>query len=274
MLLYGKNRIGKTTLACQFPKPLALLSLEHSSSGGARSVQKIEGIQHFTRKELTSVNDIEGLGIEMKESGNCGGYKTVVIDSGSALDELILAEICGWDETAVMLSFGRVSQDQYMERSERMRKVLRPYLELECNVIVIANEKDHNSQEGKRNALLKNQLHLESFFAAAMGGGTTRWVQDACDFITQLYLDKEIKVNKTLIPIPNSKDKKEVIEEIETGKMVRRLRMKLHQNFAGGGRSADPDSIPEYIEASSPQDFYRDFMKVVGGEKVKSGKYD
>ena len=45
ILLYGQNRVGKTWLACEAEKPLLLLSLEPSQSGGAETVRKVPGIK-------------------------------------------------------------------------------------------------------------------------------------------------------------------------------------------------------------------------------------
>lgn len=266
MLLYGQNRIGKTTLMGQFPKPMALLSLENSQSGGARSIKRIPGITKFTwREELKTVDDIENLGHELKASG---GFKSIGIDSGTSLDEIVLAKVCGWEETANMLRWGKVSQDQYTERSEIMRRILRPFTECAAHLVITANEKDHNSQEGKRNALVKG-LHTESYFAAAMGGGTTRWTMDACDFICQLYMEKEVVIEREEIILPGSKKEKKIREtEVETGRHVRRLRLKRHPNFAAGIRGEDSTVIPDYIEAETPQEMFEQFMRVVRGEKI------
>src|SRR5258708_7113669 len=44
LCLYGGNRVGKTTLAAQFPKPMLLIDCEPGSEGGAKSVKNVEGI--------------------------------------------------------------------------------------------------------------------------------------------------------------------------------------------------------------------------------------
>lgn len=266
LLLYGRNRIGKTTLMGEFPKPMALISLEMSPSGGARSIRKQPGITRWVwGKDLKSVSDIENLGHELKASYS---YKSIGIDSGTALDEIVLAKVCGWEETANMNRWGKVSQDQYTERSEIMRRILRPYTECEAHVVITANEKDHNSQEGKRNPLIKG-LHMESFFAAAMGGGTTRWTQDACDFICQLYMEKETVIEREEIILPGSKKEKKIKEtEVETGRHVRRLRLKYHPNFSAGIRGEDSSAIPDYVQAETPKEMFDKFMQVVRGEKI------
>lgn len=268
MLLYGRNRVGKTTFMGMFPKPMLLISLECVGTGGARSIMNVPGITKFTwGKELNSLEDIENLGHELHEQD---GYKSIGLDSGTSLDAIALAKVCGWNETTNMNRWGKVSQDQYTERSEVMRRVLRPYLEMPVNVILTANEKDHNPQEGKRNALVRS-VYQESYFAAEMGGGTTRWCQDESDFICQLYIEKETVTKSHEITLPGPKKEKEIVtEEVETGKFVRRLRMGYHPNFAAGPRSTynPTNPVPDYIEASDPKVMYEKFMKVVRGEKL------
>lgn len=262
MILYGRNRIGKTTLACQFPKPMLLISTEPAQTGGAKSVKRIPGIDCVVLNTPAAVDDLEKLGHELRAVNT---YKSVVFDSATSLEEIVLAKICGWDETANMLSWGVVSQDQYRERSSYVRKILRLYLDLKCNVIVTANEKDHNSREEAKRKPLLATVYDESYFAPAMGGATVRWASDCSDYICQLYIEKETKTVKTevMVPVPGKPPTKKIKEEqVETGNFVRRLRLRYHPNFSAGIRGEDPDSIPEYVEASSPRGMYDEFVRI------------
>lgn len=242
MLLYGRNRVGKTTLACKFPKPLLLIAVEPTLTGGAKSVKNVPGVKYL---RLSESERVKRLGYELKE--DLKGIKTVVVDSGSSLDEILLAEICGWEQTAEMLRWPKkgetpkVSQDEYTERSEKMRQVLRPYLELRSHVLILANEKDHNPPEGRKSAIVKG-IQAESFFSAAMGGGTTRWLQDGCDYICQLLIEKEYREKVRTI------NGQKVTSMEETGKMIRRLRTQYHTNFMAGFRSSTPENVPEFID--------------------------
>lgn len=267
MLLYGRNRTGKTTLACTFPKPLLLISVEPALTGGARSVRNVPGVSwirvHPTDPDadLRTSDELEQLGKELRADPAVGGYKTVVIDSGTSLDEIVLAEICAWDEPAVMLAVGhtrpgsKVSGDQYTERSERSRRVLRPFMELKCHLVVTANEKDHNPQEGRKSTLTRGP-HTESFYAAAMGGGTVKWLQDAME-ICQLFVDQE-RVEQD---VPDGTGGT-VRMSVETGRTVRRLRCLYHPNYAAGFRAPLGSEVPEFID--SP-----DWTKI---EAVANGK--
>lgn len=253
MLLYGRNRVGKTTLACQFPKPLLLVAVEPTKTGGARSVSNVKGVQLL---RLTGSADVHALGGELTANNP---YTTVVLDSGSSLEEIVLAEVCGWDKTADLLRWGRVTMDQYMERAERTRKVLRPFLDLPCHLVITANEKDHNPPEGRKSPLARG-VQAESFFGANMGGGNARWVQDGCDYCCQLLIDKEVREVRTQVQV--GKTVSEEVEYVETGRTIRRLRTQYHPNFAAGFRSCTPDRVPEFIDNPT----FDKILKVIRGE--------
>lgn len=246
-----------TTLACEFPKPLLLVSCEEADDGGAGSVRRTAGVNHL---RLDTVDKVEQLARELYAAPDFGGYKTVVLDSGTSLEELMLKKIKGWEKTAVMLKVGNkspVTTDDYIKRSEDMRTLLRPFLELPVNVIVLANEKDHNPQESRKPSMVRGP-HTESFFAAKMGAGTTSWLQDCCNFICQLYMDKEVTRETT----EAMGVKTEVLTE--TGRYVRRLRTAYHPNFAAGGRFSRPELVPDYIESpdGSPKGMYDRLMEL------------
>ncbi len=254
MVIYGPNRCGKTTLACQFPKPLVIVSCEPALTGGAKSVKKVEGVKYLHM-------DSKAQGIDIaRELAEDKYFQTVVFDSATSLQDVILKELMGWDDVAIQLNWGSVPEDKYRERSEQTKEVLRYYVNLPKHVIITAKEKDHNSQKGDRTPKLVRGLHVESFFAADLGSATVGWLHDACDYIGRLYLDKEILVKEEEYKVQN-KIMKRMVEE-ETGKIVRRLRTMLHPNFAAGFRSEHPDKVPEYIENPTFDSIY----KVIKGE--------
>lgn len=277
LLLYGTNGVGKTTLACQWAAegPLALVSLEPAgNSGGAKSVKRIENGTHF---RFTHSDKVLELGMRLLEDNP---FSTVVVDSGSSLDSMLLTEVCGWDRADIIRvgKGSKISTDQYIERGERTRKVLRPYLDLKCTLIVICNEKDHNykadaqSEGGSRNPLVRDTkiaaggLQTESVLGPAMSGGGAKWVGDACDYICQLYVDKEYRVEKRAVGKEGTANYKVTEIAHETGRWVRRLRTSYHPNFVARVRSEVPEVVPPYIEGSGPAEMYRNFMRMVRGE--------
>lgn len=251
VLLYGGNRVGKTTLACGFSKPLLLVSFEPAKSGGAESVRRIEGV-HIVREGV----HFKGLvgAVQLANELKAGSeYRTVVVDSASSLQDLVLREILDLPATPDQMSWGMVSSDQYRQRSEKTREALRPFLDLDVDTIILSKEKDHNppkeekynERTGKTSPDMRPKflrgLQQESFIAADLGGATVGWLQDCCDCICRLFVEEEVVTTKTVI------NKKEVTQSRPTGKYIRYLRTSYHPNFAAGVRSCQPEDVPEVI---------------------------
>jgi hypothetical protein len=293
VLLYGINRVGKTTFACQFPKPLLLISCEPvKKSGGAKSVKKFDGVTYLkiqnknqmvhlaeelavSRKSNWVYDAGKKLWIERKDSaGNPifdgEPFATDVIDTVTSLQDIVLTEILG-HKSPEQLDFGIISTDQYRERSSRTKEVLRPFLDLDANTVIIGQEKDHNPPKAERNHLIRKRTD-ESFFSANAGSGTVEWLRDACDYIVQLYMDKEIVERTEQNRLPGGKlgELKTIL--VETGKQVRRLRTSKDMNYDGGFRSETPENVPEYIEATTSKEMFDGFMMAVKGLKIQEKK--
>lgn len=258
LVLYGQNRTGKTTLAGCFPKPSLMVAFEPTKTGGSRSVRNVTGLSHIRIADSKSAIELAN---RLKDSP--GKFKTVILDSVTSYQDIILREILDLPDVPEQLNWGMVSRDQYRERSEKTREALRPFLALECNVICNAKERDHNPPDKEKPAILRKE-QLESFFAADLGGATVGWLHDACDYIGRLYIEKEVVTRKEKVKRLGKIVEREVSEE--TGKLVRRLRTMYHPNYAAGFRSESPESVPEFIEAVTPQEMYEKIMQVIRGE--------
>lgn len=298
MVIYGTNRVGKTTLAVGmidektgkeipgsgFPKPLLLVSFEPNRTGGAQSIKKINGVTYIKiahshhavqlAHELSQSNKSNWRRqgndwVPLKNSVGQPSYTgdpfvTHVLDTATSYQDLILQEILDLDAVPEQLNWGMVSTDQYRQRSEKTKEALRPFLNLACHTVILAKEKDHKPQE-ERNKLLRG-LQLESFFASDLGSATVGWLHDACDYIARLYLAKETVVKRFTSKIGGKETISE--REEETGKIVRRLRTMYHPNFAAGFRSCDPSKVPEHIEDPTFDKIYR----IIKGEALATKK--
>lgn len=260
VLLYGRNRIGKTTWACQFPKPLLLISMETTESGGAESVSKTPGIQWL---KVDDTATLTGAAAELTAGGH--GFKSVVIDGPTALEQIVLMELMGWDKPAELLRVGKsspVGTDNYTERSERMRKLLRPFFDLsgKMDVVMVCNEKDHNPAENRKNSFAK-EMQQGSYFSAATGAGTALWLMNGAGYIVQMTMDSEKKVEEIELIVGQPKQR----IETETGRLVRRLRLGYHPNYAAGAR-VDFDlnkPLPDFIDGDTPAELYSNFRKAI-----------
>ena len=256
MVLYGINRVGKTTLACQFPKPLLLISFEPGTSGGSASVRKVQGV-HFVR--ITKKADAIALARELRTDKV---YKTHVLDTCTSLQDSILQELMGLEDApAVQLNWGTVPEDYYRERSEQAKEVMRFFRDLPAHTVFVAQEKDHNPVKEERNRLVRGP-RLESFFAADLGSATVKWMHDACDYVGRLYLAPEVK--ETVVERVVNGVKKQFKNQVETGKWVRRLQTMFTPPFFAGFRSATPGMVPEFIHEPT----FEKILKVINGEKL------
>lgn len=266
MVIYGINRVGKTTLACKFPKPLLLVGMEPTKTGGALSVRNVPGVKYVR------VASTEKAGLLCQELANgavCDlpkydgqPYATVVIDSITSYQDIVLKELLGLEAVPEQLNWGLVSRDQYRERSEKIRECLRPWVDLPCHTVFTAKEKDHNPPDKDQPKILRGS-GFESFFAADLGAAAVGWLHDACDYIARLYIEKETKKVKKVVKVLGKT--KEKWEEVETGRTVRRLRTMLHPNFAAGIRSCDPETVPEYIEEPT----WEKIKAVIDGKRLE-----
>lgn len=252
LCLYGQNRVGKTTLACQFEKPLLLVSFEPHHTGGAQSVRSVEGVKLVriteSKQSFQLVEELKATGnIYRGSSAKYNGkpYKTHVIDSATSVQDILLREIMGPSTPLEQLNWGSVSRDEYGDRSERTRVLLRPWTDMQCHTVVIALEKENRPRDYK-NPELVDGLLLKTFISTDLGEGMMRWLFNTCDYICRLYIDDET-VEKTYTQVVNKVKQTTKVKEL-TGRRIRRLRTTLHPNYAAGFRSSKPAELPEIID--------------------------
>jgi hypothetical protein len=262
MLLYGQNRVGKTTLACQFPKPLLLISFEPAKSGGARSVKRVPGIRYVKVESTVGADQLAG---ELRGAD----FATHVLDGAGHLERMHMADVLGLTEQEMSEQLGRaahggISRDQYTDRTERTKNQLKKFLNLQAHTVIICREKDHSPPRDQYQPRILRTVQVESFVASDLSGGTVGWLHDTCDFVCRLYVEKEV-VTKTE-KVRNAKGK--LVErqyDEETGRQVRRLRTMLHPNYAAGFRSERPAEIPEFVQADTPEEMYNKMMALIRG---------
>jgi hypothetical protein len=270
MVIYGANRVGKTHLACQFPKPLLLVAFEPNPTGGAKTVKNVAGVTF-----LRMANDVDqatgnvtrwasdkGLQLCREIAADCR-FATVVVDGATSYQDFVLQEVMGWKDMPEQLSFGMVGKERYQERAEKVKVGLKPFLSLPCHVVVLAKEKDHNPPRDDYSSLSKLQpssLRLESYFAEDVGGSVAGWLHDACDYIGRLQIEDETRVETAEFKLGDHVQKTETL--VRTGRQVRRLKTMYNTGFAAGFRSATPAQVPEFIEDPT----FEKIWKVIQGK--------
>ena len=297
LCIYGRNRSGKTTLSAQFKKPSLIISAEPDAQGGSGSVSDMDGIyiQRVSNKLLGQ--DAQGRWLEATDSrcvrrdnvkgaakvvavanelldiqvrGQKCPFNTVIVDTVTSLQDIILVELMNLPKVPELLSWGFVPDGMYLQRAEKLRETMRPLLDLNnCNVVILAQEKDHNASEdrGGKNKIL-HTMQMGSFMAPALGATNAQWLQDACGYVVQLYEDEvmqEIHVPQTDAtgqPLPPS------IQRVGTGKRQRHLRLLYHPNFAAGGRVPYSRNVPDFVTAESPEGLYKAMAQYIPSLRV------
>ncbi len=286
LCVYGRNRSGKTTLACQFAKPLLLISSEPDACGGAMSVGDMEGvylqrISHkllgqdstgrwmnaddkrcVTKDMLRGSDKLAAIIAELRQAEltKTNHFKTIILDTATSFQELILTEIMRWDEPpSIQPNAKVVGKENYQYRAEKWRRALIPLLDLSrCNVIVLCQEKDHNASTddfGGKNKFL-GTMQQGSFMAPALGSTNAQWLQDNVGYIVQIYEDEV--TTEVVIPCltPDGQPAPSMVQRVGTGKRQRHLRLLYHPNFAAGGRWQYDPGMPEFVTAESPAGLY------------------
>lgn len=300
--LYGRNGAGKTTFACQGQGPIALISIDPAPTGGSRSVSNRSDITVYQAAARYLIGKdgkpemVKGSekvlaiaeGLKRRFAVGQQPFKKVVIDGVTSWNDVILSEVLGlnYEEMPAILGWGKVSMDQYTERGERLMRYLKPFLDLPCDLWIIAQERDHNPPKEADNKgrmrVMQSKLMRDahplaqegSFFSLGVGDTPAKFIQDSCDFVMQLYEDNEYREERTPdIKMADGSVIAGVTQQIPTGRLAKRLRCVYHANYAARFRAPDYRNVPEYIEAPTPEERYQAFLDVVIGKRTKWGKY-
>lgn len=272
MCVYGRNRSGKTTLAGEIAraaakrggKPSLIISAEPDENGGALSISDVEGViisritppsRPIPGDKVKGTAKVVAIASELERSNP---FAWVFLDTITSLQDIHLVELMGLTKVPEVMSWGMVPDGVYQQRAEKLRETVRPLLSLtNCNVCILAQEKDHNASEdrGGKNKLL-HTMQQGSFMAPALGATNAQWLQDACGYVVQIYEDEVTE--DILIPQVDAQGKpvQPIVQRVGTGRRARHLRLLYHPNFAAGGRWRYNRDMPEFVTAPDPRGLY------------------
>lgn len=288
--IYGRNRVGKTTLAAQFAKPVLFISCEPDANGGADSISNMGNlvvIQRISHKMLGQDRDgrwldatdprcvrydkVKGLDKVVALANELEGkhpFKTVVLDTVTSLEDIALVEMLGLSRVPVMKDWGTVPDGMYQRRAEKFRSTVRPLIDLNnCNIVILAQERDHNpsrsdEERGGRSKLMHTLQH-GSYMAPSVGATNAKWLQDTCGYVVQLYDDEVMQEIAVPSNNPDGTPGLPMITKVGTGKRQRHIRLLYHPNFAAGSRTPYDRDVPEYVTAPTPAELYAAMAKYI-----------
>jgi hypothetical protein len=192
--LYGRSGTGKTTFWSTFPKPiLAVICSGCARPGELRSINTVANRKVVKQVALEKTDDVRELIDFQREEGQ---FKTVVLEHATGLQDLTLKEILGLEELPAQGSWGMAKQQEWGQCALQMKETLRALLGLECNVVIVAQEREFNVES-------EGDL-IMPYVASALTPSVTGWLNPACDYIWQTFLrqkteERQIRVGKKTI---------------------------------------------------------------------------
>lgn len=190
--LFGKSGSGKTTFACTFPKPLLLIGAED----GRRSVHDVAGVEYVPLREgdhLTALLDAQREGrfpAKVRDRIRQDRFETVVLDSATFLQDLVIKQVLGVVELPPQLSWGTLGQSQWGDVALGVKSYLRPMVDLLCHTITICQEREFNN-DGTGEV-------LAPYVNCALTPSVTGWLGPAVDYLLQCFQRVGKKKTKTV----------------------------------------------------------------------------
>lgn len=251
ILIYGRSGSGKTTLWSTFPgEILSVLCSGGLKPGELRSVDTKENRRKI--KEVVPKDPQEMATLLEYLSGN-HPFQTVVLDHCSGYQDLVLQTILGLQKIPVQKSFGMATREQFGQATSMCKEVFRSLLNLSCNVVFIAQERNFGDKsEGEAEV-----------FQPAVGAGLmpqlTIWLNQAVDYIGQTIIRKRMR--RTMVTLVEGQEPTEMIEELPGVDYC--LRTQAHPVVTTKFRVPKGQTLPDYIVDPS----YEKIISLIRGGK-------
>lgn len=201
--IYGRSGTGKTVFWATFPKPI--LAIVCSGSNKPGELRSINTLGYRKTIKQVAVEKTEEIFELIDYQSNEEKFATVVLDHASGLQDLKIKEILGLEDIPLALykvagkgeSWSLVSRQQYGQVAIEMKECLRALLSLSCNVVIVAQEREFNTES--------DDDLLMPFVGSALTPSITGWLNPACDYICQTFIRPKMinsmtKVGKKEIP--------------------------------------------------------------------------
>jgi hypothetical protein len=249
MLVYGMSGSGKTTFWSTWPSPiLALICSSLKNPGELRSINTPENRKRIKTLTINSVADAVELIKTLRQENH---FKTVILDHCSGLQDLTLKEILGLDELPTQKSWGLASQQQYGQSTAQSKEVFRGLLDLECNTVLIAQERTFGGDENGDSEIQTPVV------GAALTPSLTGWLNPACDYICQTFKRPKMKQNKITL------GGKTTIQNVRASGVEYCLRTAPHDVFTTKFRVPKGTELPDCLVNPS----YESVMALINGEQ-------
>ena len=159
-LLYGPAGIGKTTFASRADKAL-IFNLENGLKG-----IPLKDIGAFATSPITSFDDFEDL---FKKFAKAEKFKTVVVDSVTKLEDMMIRDICEKENKASLADFGYgAGYAKFQAKGSLLCEWIHDLKSAGKNVILIAHEKVETFQDPEAEAYDRWNCSLDKRIAESL----------------------------------------------------------------------------------------------------------
>ena len=228
MLIYGRSKTGKTSFACSAPKKLLIISAEVGEAGGTKSVHNMKGVDYVQLQNPEEMRELV--------HDACLQYETVVVDTATSFESLVMAHILGIERIPEQKSWGMASREDYGKCGLQVKTYLRELLDLPNNTIVLAQERNFGDDKNT-----ESDLNILPTIGAGLQPATAGWLNCAVDYIGGTYIRRQMveQVNKVA--------GKEVRTSRATGRMEYCLRVGPDPIFTTGFRRPKEFALADVI---------------------------
>ncbi|TXH19120.1 MAG: hypothetical protein E6R03_01020 [Hyphomicrobiaceae bacterium] len=201
MVVYGRSGTGKTTIACTAPGPLLLLDIKDEGTDSVSDIKELD--VHM----VDSLEDFEETYWFL--SKNSKRYKTVIIDTCTQLQGMVVAEVMRKNKRkGEPGSWGSMRKQDWGDVSAILKEVLLNYRDLTAkgmNIIFIAQDRTFNLSEEEE----ANTEMLAPEVGPALSPSVARALNASASIVCNTFIREreEVKTSKD-----GKKSKKSVIE--------------------------------------------------------------
>lgn len=253
--VYGGEKTGKTRFATSFPKPMLFIATEEGTKSiclGKTKKESIPGIDLYTLRGFRNkayegkvdwVRIESGMQLDLVTTGILRLYKSVCLDHGTGLNNMLLKEVLGLEHIPIRKSWGMADRKEYgacgMQWCERVRNIFDICDKEGLNALVLCHEKTFKPSESDEGSDV-----MVAHVGSALGDATAKWLHGAADYVMQAFVRQQMEVvSQELIEGQGPVEMTQA-----TGKVEYCMRIGKHPTYATGFRSLlDNDDLPPSI---------------------------
>lgn len=206
LLVYGIAGTGKTTFWSTFPDPILCITCSGGLySGELRSIDTEENRRRINEIEVEHSSQIIEVADEI--SVNPEAFKTIVLEHGSGLQDLIIKEVGNMDEIPVAKfkkagkgeSWGVIGQSDWGQVATIFIQIVRKLLNLrkvnnKINIVIVAQEREL-PDKSKRTS----QELVIPYVMGALTPMINQWLNPAVDYAVQTFKRPKMRVMKEIV---------------------------------------------------------------------------